>query len=626
MKKIIFVLMIFLLFSCENEIMIESTTEDQPIVEEVKVREYFDPEVYGLDLSQLEAYQSKGYITPLVSLTPSSYDGEGIDTVNLRSFKTFTGQVQYDITEYSWNQDEISWTLEHDTTVYMDDTVYFEEDVINETEKVERYYDDQSFYEIYKYGDDHVNPFITRIVNEIDVPHHLPLRFKRDEMIHRKLIVEEDNRSFLYLEFTNEQHLIQRWMDIETGLIFKEHAFDFQGRIKISKHLNSFHTDTFDKTLLNVPAYDYQDYTSFFYKQDLEILYHKINMNFSYPCHLVLSGDKDIHLYAKGTEDNSLYQPMYEEGMENQNGELVDVLYYENDLFYTIVDAYKKGTAYGRSYLEKNFYDMSLPLLYFDDERIQFYHENIHGAYEVYEYFDDISQVFVYQTNDLNNLGEATEYQVRFESLDESIFEFSRLNDYEIIDYGIDSIDDGEHPPFWFVTESSEEMCLSVDFTFTTTDFEIYFTDYYFENYLRENIVTAPDTLGVSIMNFQTNELQQYTDAEDTYLMYEHVTEEDLEDYWIMNIRNLTEVYILGAIGAIAESVEVYLDETVVVYDFDHEDGEHIKIWHSERLNMPLKIEFYQEENKTSEIIVTNFNENKAINREIFTVGDRVRN
>ena len=77
------------------------------------------------------------------------------------------------------------------------------------------------------------------------------------------------------------------------------------------------------------------------------------------------------------------------------------------------------------------------------------------ALYDVYEYViedNEISKIITYMVESLTDtekIGETVSFEISFIDFDEDVYD-ENLDDYEIIDYGENSFNDGEYMPFWY--------------------------------------------------------------------------------------------------------------------------------------------------------------------------------
>lgn len=419
--------------------------------------------------------------TPMVNVygLESNFEHRGFESL----------QVVYEKTEYMWDDffDEldVSEYYRNLDVVLKGDSI-FEEEIEDEYAKYYRYYsEDKGVY--YEVQDLMIGNFLEEdaelvnekygqacnygAFNELVPPTHNPLVLRSGEEEVAVLITELDEKPCLYYETLYNDSLYKRWVSLEEGVIIKELVFSNEGLITSKKEAISIMHDEVDDQVFQEPKdVEYTDISMWIYAfegGDIETLGDAVmNLLPESETGIVLTDEDEetITLYAAEIDEGMVDDVVYYAEYTLESGETRAVRYIQADRFYTVCDELEIVEIYDRSSQEKFFFDFeSVGLLSVLTEgtsmRYAFYNQNnisVSGLYDVYEYVIEdgvLVNIVTYRIESIEYLeamGPVHTYEVSFIDFDESMYDESCMDTYEIIDHGEGSIDDGEHMPIWY--------------------------------------------------------------------------------------------------------------------------------------------------------------------------------
>jgi len=415
----------------------------------------------------------------------SNIKAEFINSLYHRGFDSL--ELVYEQNKYMWYTffDEPEYTLYTSIkTVALKGKNIYEEEIVNEYEKYYRFYKEERkvFYEVQdlvmgNFTDPNGERTKKRIGNAcsyfafdpLTAPTYNPLILGKNEEISDCFVTKINQEPCLFMETRAEEKTLKKWISIHDGVLVKQQTFDEDGRLTSEKILTSIEKKEIDDQTFNEPNIDYQDLTLLIYSLgggDLGTLIDAVYATISEDETgiLLVNKDESIALYTRGMEESIPKDVLYLTQNSRRNKDRITLREFKRDKYYTICDELRTAEIYGSSFREKkffNFQDVGLLGVHSDEtgKRYLFYDANtpsVSGMMTVYAYnISDkiIRSIDVYQVEGLNDrqpVGEIRSYSVERIPFDEEVYDESFLKTYKIIDHGEDSVNDGEHIPFWY--------------------------------------------------------------------------------------------------------------------------------------------------------------------------------
>ncbi len=456
----------------------------------------------SMDPNKMQIASDTGYVVPITEINSYEYISNENDVVKYienseelsfqESFvhQGFSGvEIIYEKTQYAWNDffDELSVTEFSSTlSLTLQKNNIYEEEIIDDYEKYDRYYwEEEGFY--YEVQDVMLGNFLDEeaelvheqygqvcnfsVFEEKNRPNRNPLFLMNGEEVIDYYITSIDDLPYLFFETMYNDKLYQKWVDMKTGILFREYAFDSDGLIVQKKELNTMQEKDISKTTFIAPEdIEYRDYTMFLYSfidKGFDPLSEAVqNLLPNTETGILLTDDEGqtVKIYTTGEEEMILTDPVYVVSQQLSNGDERILRYISTDRFYTICDELKKADIYDISCNEMiffNFDDVGLMTVEITENGMDYvFYDPIHisasGMYPVYHYVIEANQITNIMTYNVENVihpdskyNQKT-YRISLIEFDTDVYDERFLEEYEIIDHGEGSYDDGEHIPFWY--------------------------------------------------------------------------------------------------------------------------------------------------------------------------------
>jgi len=404
--------------------------------------------------------------------------------------KGFEGlEIRYERTKYKWNDlfgDLDFVENKREITVSLKGDSIFEADIVDDNEKYYRYFDETEglYYEVTdlmvgSYIDENAELTNARSGNScnyngidgIESPTYNPLILQKGEEAVNYFVTVLDGKPSVYIETLFNGNLHKKWIDIEFGVLVKELIFDDEGLLVDKKVATSITNNDIEGDIFVAPKdVDYKDITLFVFSisgGDVETIFEAFDNTIpANETGILLSSDDGgkVKIYTRGIGDMSIEEPIYYSENTLDSGEKRTIREVKDNRFYTICDELEKVEIFDKSCYEKkffNFEDVGLIGLETLEEgkSYTFYDPNnisVSALYDVYEYIiknGEFTDINYYQIESLSNnepIRDVITYKISFIDFDENVYDESWMDNYEIIDRGENSFNDGEYMPFWY--------------------------------------------------------------------------------------------------------------------------------------------------------------------------------
>ena len=415
------------------------------------------------------------------------------DSFELRDSLTHSGfdgiEVIYEKTQYNWNDffDDLDVSeFKHSITVSLQGNSIYEEDIEDEYQKYFRYYDENKglYYEVQDFMTGNfleedaelTNVRMGNVINyialgDMGAPTYNPLIIQNEEEVLSYYITALNEKPCLYMEYIYNNQLYKEWISISNGITIKELVFAENGLLQSQKIAISITEKDMDQSVFQEPTdVEFQDITLFVYSflgGDLEPLAKAIMKLIpeNETGILLTSEQGEIEtIYTTGLYEMSIEDPLYWEQNILDSGDTRTLRYIKADRFYTICEELEIVEIYDQSCYEKKFFNFEevglLGVEITESEKIySFYNPNnisVSGLYDVYEYViesDTLLHINFYQIENIFDTEikrNVISYSASLIPYEESVYDESCMDTYEIIDYGEGSFNDGEYMPFWY--------------------------------------------------------------------------------------------------------------------------------------------------------------------------------
>lgn len=441
-----------------------------------------------------------GFPSPMMTVEEIEYQADEADLIYFElgdlegtlEHKGFTSLIaSYNRRQLSWNDffGDLDYTDYPRTfQVSLKGNSVYEYDFIDEYQQYYRYYDDNNglYFEVEdillgNYSDPIEDLTRSRtgrscnynVVGNALAPSHNPLKIRYQEEIIDYHIISHEGEPFLLIESFRNSKYEQRWVDIKSGLLTQAYIFDSDGLLVDERLLTTVENVKLDDAIFVEPSdVTYADITMFIYAMEgkgLPTLHEAIRALIpDNPFGLELKSELgSFRVYSEGLKegmfgDIKIDDPMYVTTVLDENGDSARIREIKDDRYYTIHDGMEIVEIYDESSREKKFFDFSsvglLSINLGEEATYAFYDPNnisVSGLYKVYAYTvkdNQFTKVQTYHIESIHNLEPVSDvetYTFTVIDIDESVYDDSCMDTYQIIDQGEGSIYDGEHPPFW---------------------------------------------------------------------------------------------------------------------------------------------------------------------------------
>ncbi len=437
--------------------------------------------------SQIDLYHYTPKNTDVIKYDPQNSPLEMVENLTHKGFEGL--EVVYEKTSYDWDDffDDLDFTeYERNITVSLKGESIFEADVEDEYQKFYRYFDENKglYYEVNdvmlgNYLDEDAELTNKRIgnccnYNGIDglaAPSYNPLMLQNGEEARSYYITVLDDKACLYVESLYNERFYKKWIDIELGVLVKELVFDNEGLMVEKKVARSITEKDIDEGIFKEPKdVDFRDITLFIFSLeggDVETIVNAFDNTIpTSETGVLLTSDtgSKVTIYTTGIDDMSLGDPIYYSQITLDSGEVRTIRRINDGRFHTICDELEKVEIFDRSCYDKKFFDFedvglvsysktedAVSYIFYDPNNI-----SVSALYDVYEYVikdGEFTEIKYYQIENIavnEPIGDVITYKISFIDFDENVYDESCMDDYEIIDRGENSFDDGEYMPFYY--------------------------------------------------------------------------------------------------------------------------------------------------------------------------------
>jgi len=461
--------------------------------------------VYDTDLMSYAAGQ--GLRLPFKPAMAPSYQALASDVVKVTADNTLSSDERYSSIEYKgisglkasyteskcmWNTlfDDYYYTLDDNdiTTIVKGHNIY-EKTIDDEYSTYEVYYKSSvgTLYQVSTltlgdFTDQLDDPDISRTgitlnvksLEEIDNAEITPVQIPLGELPLDCYVVIQDDSPYLYLEMLNGEILVQRFIDIRTGMIAKEYQFSKEGAFSMSKIMTSQTPMEVNDSVFNHPTdLNYTDFTLFMYgfsfPENVEAISKAFETTFNKdtPSSIVLDNNygSQLTIQYEGFEDDFV-NPLFLSKSSDINGDPVTLInYYQDGRYVTLCPEKEMVLKYASSANEKklfNFTTTSFVDYRLDGQLAHYIFKNeglpsVSGLLKMYDYVIDtsdntIKEIRVYFKESYFSeeiIGDPTIYTISsFGDFDESLYTYP--DNYQVYDYGENSHNDGENAPPWY--------------------------------------------------------------------------------------------------------------------------------------------------------------------------------
>ncbi len=407
------------------------------------------------------------------------------------SHRGFEGlEVIYQRSQYVWEDffgDLDATELTREITVKLKGMSIYETDIVDDYEKYYRFFDEKKgiYYEVTdlmmgNFTDP--NSVLTKNVTGMSCnylaieglvpPSYNPLHIEEEES-KEYYITSLNDRPCLFIGSSKNDKWYQRWIDIEYGLVIKELVFDSEGLLIDRKIAISVEKkEITDESFYEPNDIEFKDISLYIFIADggdVDTLKGAIYNHFpdkDFGLKLSSNDNHVITLYSTGISEMtpSIEDVVYSSQHTNDDGVTTRIREISDGRYYTIHDGLKIIEIYDKSCYEKKFFNFNdVGLLEVESTEkgmnYTFYDGNnisVSALYDVYEYIIELGVVVtinVYQVENIKDnipIGDSRSYTYDFIEFDESVYDESCLDTYEIRDHGEGSFNDGEFRPFWY--------------------------------------------------------------------------------------------------------------------------------------------------------------------------------
>lgn len=306
-------------------------------------------------------------------------------------------------------------------------------------------------------------------------PSYNPLVFQAEKERVDCFITAIDDKPCVYMESVWNDDLYQTWVDIEHGVVIKELVFDSEGLLIEKKIATSIAEKDIPDTVFDEPKdIAYNDMTMLVFAMEggnTQDLYEAISSSLpEAKTGIKLVSDRNAYtLHTTGMQEGMMGDIMLDDVIyvskhTNSDGEVARIRELKDDRYYTVHDGLQKVEIYDESCFENKFFDFTnVGLLSVEENKdsisYAFYNPNnisVSALYPVYEYViqdGKIAKINTYEIESVNDntpVRDKLTYEIEMIDFDESVYDDSCMDTYEIIDHGEGSFNDGEHMPFWY--------------------------------------------------------------------------------------------------------------------------------------------------------------------------------